>query len=72
MNDIELAIIEMADKLTDRFHGVVDALKYTESKIDSCIDAGFQYKFDKTLDDESIRFWVLVHNELIERSNLEL
>lgn len=72
MNDVQLSIIEMADKLIDRYHGVVDALKYTESKIDSCIDAGFQYKNDKTMDDESIRFWVMVHNELVERSNLEL
>lgn len=72
MNDEQSSIVVMADKLIDRFHGVADALKYTESKIDECIDTGFKYKNDKTLDDGSIRYWVLVHNELIERSNLEL
>lgn len=72
IHDVDSPIVFMADKLIDRFHGVSDAIKFAESKINECIDAGFKYKNDKTLDDGSIRYWVLVHNELVERSNLEL
>jgi hypothetical protein len=72
MVDIKQSVIEMADKLVDKYHGVSGAIEHAEKKIDECIDSGFKYKNDKTMDDGSIRFWVDVHNELVERSNLEL
>jgi hypothetical protein len=72
MVDVKQSVIEMADKLVDKYHGVSGAIKQAEKKIDECIDSGITYKNQKTMDGGSIQFWVDVHNELIERTNLEL
>ena len=72
MIDVSNAVIETADKLIDKHHGVANAIKHAESQIDSCLDSGITYKNQKTMDDGSIQFWVDVHNVLLDRLNLEL
>lgn len=72
MNDVSIDVMNKADQLIDKHHGVANAIKHAESQINQFLDSGITYKNFKTMDDGSIQFWVDVHNVLMDRSNLEL
>jgi hypothetical protein len=72
MIDVSNAVIETADKMIDKHHGVSNAIKHVELKIDECIDSGITYKNHQSMDNGSIQFWVDVHNVLRDRLSLEI
>jgi hypothetical protein len=62
---------DFVDQLIDKHGDVVSAMFFVHKKIDEILN-GFKLKNERTLDGESIDYWIDIYSELMERKKMEI
>jgi hypothetical protein len=62
---------DVVDRLIDKHGDVQTAMLFVHKKIDSILTE-FKLKNERSLDNESVDYWIDIYSELMERKKLEI
>ena len=62
---------DVVDRLIDKHGDVQSAMLFVHKKIDSILTE-FKLKNERTLDGDSVDYWIDIYSELMERKKMEI
>ena len=62
---------DFVDRLIDKHGDVESAMLFVHKKIDDILNE-FKLKNERTLENDSVDYWIDIYSELMERKKLEL
>jgi hypothetical protein len=62
---------DVVDRLIDKHGDVQSAMLFVHKKIDDILSE-FKLKNERTLDGESVDYWIDIYSELMERKKMEI